>query len=36
MKDLLIAFDGFCKAGALLLARRSVDATPSREKRKKS
>jgi hypothetical protein len=29
MKDMLFAFDGFCKAGALLIARRSVDATSS-------
>jgi hypothetical protein len=29
MKDLLFAFGSFCKAGALLLTRRSVDATPS-------
>jgi hypothetical protein len=29
MKDLLFTFDSFCKAGALILTRRSEDATPS-------
>jgi hypothetical protein len=31
MKDLLFTFDSFCKAGALILTRRSEDATPSVE-----